>query len=141
MTKRTPRHRRARYAARLLPERGHRHDSLMLAPTLDAIPAPAQRSARTPAPTPRQAARRQAYDAKPRRQECRARGIVPRIARKGVDSSERLGRHRWVVERTHAWFNRFGACPSDTKDVADIYEAFTSLTALLITLNQINRFC
>jgi transposase len=30
-------------------------------------------------------------------------GITPRIARRGIDSSERLGRHRWVVERTFAW--------------------------------------
>ncbi len=32
-----------------------------------------------------------------------ARGITPRIARRGIDASERLGRHRWVVERTLAW--------------------------------------
>jgi hypothetical protein len=35
-----------------------------------------------------------AYDAK----RCRQRGIEPRIARRGIQSSERLGRHRWVVE-------------------------------------------
>jgi hypothetical protein len=34
--------------------------------------------------------------------ECK-RGIKSRIARRGVDSSERLGRHRWVVERTLSW--------------------------------------
>ncbi|SDD81504.1 Transposase DDE domain-containing protein [Streptomyces prasinopilosus] len=28
------------------------------------------------------------------------RGIPHRIARKGIESSQRLGRHRWVVERT-----------------------------------------
>ncbi|MDI4667493.1 transposase, partial [Xanthobacter autotrophicus] len=30
-----------------------------------------------------------------------------RIARRGVDSSEHLGKHRWVVERTFAWINQF----------------------------------
>lgn len=30
-----------------------------------------------------------------------------RIARREVDSSERLGRHRWVIERTLAWLNRY----------------------------------
>ncbi|GAA4304591.1 hypothetical protein ACFQY7_18510 [Actinomadura luteofluorescens] len=30
----------------------------------------------------------------------RGRGIVPRIAPAGVGSSERLGRHRWKIERT-----------------------------------------
>jgi len=38
---------------------------------------------------------------------CRAyltrRGIKVRIARRGVESSERLGRHRWKAERTIAW--------------------------------------
>ncbi|MFJ8129270.1 IS5 family transposase [Streptomyces hydrogenans] len=33
----------------------------------------------------------------------RKRGIRHRIARKGVESSLRLGRHRWVVERTVSW--------------------------------------
>jgi hypothetical protein len=33
----------------------------------------------------------------------RKRGIKSRIARKGIESGERLGRHQWVVERTLAW--------------------------------------
>ena len=44
-----------------------------------------------------------AYDSAEKRRALRARGITPRIARRGTDSSERLGRHRWVVERTFAW--------------------------------------
>lgn len=43
-----------------------------------------------------------AYDHRRCRDECRARGIKPRIARRGVDTSQRLGRHRWVVECAHA---------------------------------------
>ena len=31
-----------------------------------------------------------------------ARHIQHRIARRGIESSQRLGRHRWVVERTLA---------------------------------------
>lgn len=30
----------------------------------------------------------------------RDRGIVPRIARPGVESGERLGQHRWKIERS-----------------------------------------
>ncbi|SBT95359.1 Transposase DDE domain-containing protein [Streptomyces sp. DI166] len=37
------------------------------------------------------------------RQWLRPRRIVPLIARKGVESSQRLGCHRWTVERTVAW--------------------------------------
>ncbi|MER6692075.1 IS5 family transposase [Streptomyces minutiscleroticus] len=33
----------------------------------------------------------------------RDRGIVPRIARPGIESGERLGRHRWKIERSLAW--------------------------------------
>ncbi|GAB2785528.1 hypothetical protein GCM10027091_18290 [Streptomyces daliensis] len=37
----------------------------------------------------------------------RSRGIPHRIARKGIEPSQRLGRHRWVVERT---VSRLGGC-------------------------------
>jgi hypothetical protein len=30
-------------------------------------------------------------------------GVLHRIARRGVESSSRLGRHRWKVERSLAW--------------------------------------
>jgi transposase len=44
-----------------------------------------------------------AYDASLLRHALRTRGIMPRIARRGIDSSERLGQHRWVVERSLSW--------------------------------------
>nr|WP_244435319.1 IS5 family transposase [Methylobacterium sp. B34] len=119
----------------------NRHDSVMMAPTLDAIPPVRNGRRGRPRHRPDKLHADKAYDAQPRRHECRARGIVPRIARRGIDSSERLGRHRWVVERTHAWFNRFRRLPVRYERRADIYEAFTSLAASLITLNQIRRFC
>lgn len=123
------------------PSGANRHDSVMMAPTLDAIPP--VRNGRRPRPRhrPDKLHADKTYDAEPRRHECRARGIVPRIARRGIESSERLGRHRWVVERTHAWFNRFRRLPVRYERRADIYEAFTSLAASLITLNQIRQFC
>ena len=33
------------------------------------------------------------------------RGIRPRIARRGIDSSTRLGRHRWKGERSLSWLS------------------------------------
>ncbi|OKJ18971.1 transposase [Streptomyces sp. CB01580] len=30
-------------------------------------------------------------------------GLVARIARPGIESGERLGRHRWKIERSIAW--------------------------------------
>ena len=38
-------------------------------------------------------------------------------------------------------FNRFRRLPVRYERREDIYEAFTSLAASLITLNQIRRFC
>jgi transposase len=113
----------------------------MMAEALDTIPPLRNGRRGRPRRRPDKLHAAKAYDAGPPRQECRARGIVPRIARRGIDSSEKLGRHRWVVERTHAWFNRFRRLPIRYERRADISKAFTSLAASLITLNQIKRFC
>ncbi|WP_084647110.1 transposase, partial [Parafrankia discariae] len=37
----------------------------------------------------------------------RRRRIAGRIARRGVESTERLGRHRWKIERTIAWLDGY----------------------------------
>jgi IS5 family transposase len=119
----------------------NRHDSVMMAPTLDAIPSVRNGRRGRPRRRPDKLHTDKAYDARGRRRECRARGIAPRIARRGIESRETLGRHRWVVERTHAWFNRFRRLPVRYERRIDIYQAFSTLAASLITLNQIRRFC
>ena len=48
-----------------------------------------------------------AYDYRRCRAYLRRRGIRPRIARRMVESSNRLGRHRWTIERTGAWLGGF----------------------------------
>ena len=45
------------------------------------------------------------YDSAANRAYLRRRGIGPRIARRGIESSERLGRHRWKVERSLSWLS------------------------------------
>ena len=112
-----------------------------MAPTLEAIPPLRSGRRGRPRQRPDKLHADKAYDAPVRRQECRARGIRSRIARRGIERSDRLGRHRWVVERSHAWFNRARRLPVRYERRADIYEAFTFLQASLITLNQIKRFC
>ena len=47
------------------------------------------------------------YDYSELRSWLARRGILPRIARRGIESRERLGRYRWVVERTLAWLGRY----------------------------------
>jgi IS5 family transposase len=54
------------------------------------------------------------------------------IARRGIDSSERLGRFRWVVERTLSWLNRFRRLKVRYERRADLHQAFLSLACCLI---------
>jgi IS5 family transposase len=45
------------------------------------------------------------YDSAANRAWLRRRGIRVRIARRGNESSTRLGRHRWKVERALSWMS------------------------------------
>lgn len=73
---------------------------------LDAIPAIRGERGR-PRRRPRKLHADKAYEHRRCRRACRRRGITPRIARRGVETSERLGRYRRVIERTFAWLDRF----------------------------------
>jgi transposase len=119
----------------------NRHDSTQLVATLDAIPPVRSGRRGRPRRRPDKLHADKAYDHRRCRRECRARGIVPRIARRGIESSQRLGRHRWVVERTLAWLSRFRRLAVRYERRADIHLAFTTLACALIALNQYRRFC
>jgi hypothetical protein len=72
------------------------------------------------------------YDYPRCRRALHARGIVPRIARSGVESSECLSRFRLIVERTLSWLNRFRRLTVRYERRADIHHAFLSLGCALI---------
>lgn len=76
-----------------------------------------------------------AYDWKRCRDYLRRRGIRCRIARKGIESSEKLGKHRWVVERTLGWFNRFKRLTIRYERLDDLHLAFLDLACALICFN------
>lgn len=81
-----------------------------------------------------------AYDHVFCRMACRIRGIAPRIARRGVEAKDRLGRHRWVVERTFAWLHgAYRRLATRYERRAEIHEAFLSLGAALICLNHVQE--
>jgi IS5 family transposase len=83
-----------------------------------------------------------AYDCRRCRAYLRRRGIACRIARKGIESSEKLGRHRWVVERTHAWLSRFRRLTIRYERLADLHLAFLDLGCALICFNFLQPgFC
>ena len=79
------------------------------------------------------------YDKPHCRRYCWQHHIGCRIARIGVESSERLGRHRWVVERTGAWFNRFRRLRVRDERRADIHLAFVALASALILFRYWQR--
>ena len=118
----------------------NRNDHLVLEAALDAIP-PIRRPRGRPRRRPDKLHADKAYDYPANRRACRRRHIMPRIARRGIESSQRLGRHRWVVERTLAWLNRFRRLTIRYERRADIHQAFLTLGCAIICFQQIQRFC
>lgn len=89
------------------------HDSLGLQPLVRAIPAVrSRRGLRHRRPDKLHADK--GYDYPHLRAWLRDRRITPCIARRGVDTSARLGRHRWQVESTIAWLFGYPVSPSAT---------------------------
>jgi IS5 family transposase len=116
------------------------HDGTWLERALDAIPAIKGRRGR-PRFRPAKLHADKAYDFATCRKACRRRGIIDRIARRSIDSSEKLGRHRWVVERTQAWLNRFRRLTIRYERRADIHQAFLTLGCAVICFQQLKWFC
>ena len=118
----------------------NRHDSAVFEAVLDAVP-PITRPSGQRRTRPAKGHADKAYDIPRCRTALRARRIKVRIARKGVDRSDRLGRHRWVVERTLAWLNQFRRLTIRYERRADIHEAFLALGCTLICFRAVQRFC
>ena len=85
------------------------HDSKLFEPLLETNPAvrghrhhpgrPRRRPAKVHAD--------KGYDYLRCRRYLHRRGIKVRIARRGTEDKTKLGRHRWVVQRTVTWLLRF----------------------------------
>jgi len=112
------------------------HDATMLEALVDAV-SPIKRPSGQRRKRPGKIHADKAYDARKCRNALRRRHLTPRIARKGVERSDRLGRHRWVVERTLAWLNRFRRLSIRYERRADIHQAFLLLACSLICLRRL----
>jgi transposase len=77
------------------------------------------------------------YDYRKCREALRKRGITPRIARRGIETSEKLGRHRWVVERTLAWLNNYRRLTIRYERKLEIHKAFLHLGCARICCNYL----
>ena len=116
------------------------HDRVPFEDLLDAIP-PIRRPSGQRRRRPATVHADKAYAIPRCRQALRRRHITVRIARKGVESSERLGRHRWVVEWTMAWLAQLRRLAVRYEQRADIHQAFLSLGCSLLCVNAKQRFC
>ena len=115
------------------------HDSKPLDELLDTVPSVRGKRGR-PRRRPAKLHADKAYDFRRCRQACRRRGIKARIARRGVESSQKLGRHRWVVERTFAWLNRFRRLTIRYERRLDIHHTFTALACSMICLRALGQW-
>ncbi|WP_093769543.1 IS5 family transposase [Streptomyces sp. F-7] len=80
-----------------------------------------------------------AYDRADLRRWLRGKRIGVRIARKGIESSERLGRRRWVVERTMSWLSGYRRLsPRYERDPGN-YLGFLGLAAALCCYRRLVR--
>ena len=109
--------------------------------TVDAV-GPVRGGRGRPRQRPQKLHADKAYDDRKLRQGLRERGITPRIARRGVESSVRLGRHRWVVERTISWQQGFRRLRVRDEKRDDIHEALAHLANAMICWGRLhNHFC
>lgn len=79
------------------------------------------------------------YDYDHLRRWLRSRNITPRIARKGIESSQRLGQHRWTVERTVAWLAGCRRLHRRYERKAEHFLAFGGIAATLICYRRLTR--
>jgi len=115
------------------------HDSRMLAPMLDAVPPLRTGRRGRPRRRPAKLHADKGYDYRRCRDACVRRGVKHRIARRGIESKTRLGRHRWVVERTFAWIARYRRLTIRYERLVAMHRAFLHLGCALICWNYLQR--
>ena len=114
------------------------HDSLALIPLVQAVPA--VRSRRGPRRRrPGKLHADKGYDYPHLRTWLRRRRITPRIARRGVETSEKLGRHRWVIERSLAWLTGYRRLTLRYERSARLFTSFLTLAATLTCYKKLTR--
>jgi transposase len=77
-----------------------------------------------------------AYDIPALRAEIRRRGITVRIARKNVETSQRLGRHRWIVESALSWLLNNRRLIRRYERKAEHFQGFADLGCALLTYRR-----
>ncbi len=68
-----------------------------------------------------------------------ARGLIPRIARPGIEPGERLGRHRWKIERSSAWLFGYRRLTVRYERKGGQFLAFLGLAAALTCYKKLAK--
>jgi transposase len=79
------------------------------------------------------------YDYPICREALRQRNITARIARRGIESSTRLGRHRYVIERCLEWVTRFRRLVRRYERKASHFLGFLRLACAMICFRRATR--
>jgi len=119
-----------------VPAPANRHDSPLLAPTLDR--ALATLGTLGPLPTDITVALDAAYDSDTTRTTLAARDLQGQIAHKGIPAPI-LATSRWPVERTFAGGNQFGKLRWCTERTRPVVEFWICLAHAIITLGRLLR--
>jgi hypothetical protein len=110
----------------------NRHDSPLLAPTLQAAAdqldskLPGERACHLDA----------GYDSRPTRQTLSELGFDGHIARKGTPAPLQATQ-RWPVERTHSWMNGYGKLRRMTDRDATVVDFYLYLAAAFVTVRAL----
>lgn len=113
------------------------HDIQGAVPTVQAIPPIRGRRGR-PRRRPRALMGDKGYDSDPLRQTMRRLGIQPEFPRRR--SPDRLGRYRWVVERTISWLNQFRRLRIRYERLPSMPLAFLQLGCALICWRALTQW-
>jgi transposase len=114
------------------------NDATMFEAVLDDIPPirmPSGRRRRRPGKVHAD----KAYDHRRCRAYLRRRGIQPRIARRMIESSTRLGRHRWTIERTGAWLGGWRRLRVRYERSSERFYALAMLACAVICFNTLQQ--
>jgi len=109
----------------------NRNDHLSFEAVVDAV-APVAGPVGRPRRRPHKLHADKGYDYPACWKVLRARGIVARIARRGIESAKRLGRYRYVIERTLEWVSRFRRLARRYERKAAHFLGFTQLACAMI---------
>ncbi|MFC9399228.1 transposase [Streptomyces sp. NPDC057027] len=69
----------------------------------------------------------------------RSRNLVARIARSGIESGERLGRHRWKIARSISWLFGYRRLAVRYERKGSHFLAFLGLAAALTCYKRLTK--